>query len=251
MTIRQLLVIIATLLVIAANAAANIIPLNGQNTGEIANRFQGYFQPAGYVFSIWGLIYIGLVIYSIFQALPSQKNNPRLEAAAPWYLLSCGANVAWLFLWHYEQYPLTMIAMATLLVSLIALYLILRRGGEPSRSERYAVRLPFSIYLGWVSVATIANASIVLESIGQADLPPGQETWTVIMLAIALVLGILMAVRQQDAAFPLVLTWAFVGIGIRFPEIPLVSYSAFAAAALALIFAIWALAARPKLQTAV
>src|SRR5512147_1061969 len=103
-TLRQITVIVTIIGTLIVNGLANALPLNGQNTGQISDRFQVYFVPAGYVFSIWGLIYIGLIAYAVFQALPSQKTNPRLEATGWWVALGGLANMAWIFLWHYEQF---------------------------------------------------------------------------------------------------------------------------------------------------
>src|SRR5512139_2538622 len=127
-TIRQILVILSVLATIIVNFLAVSLPLNGLNTGEISDRFDVYFVPAGYVFSIWGLIYIGLIAYAIFQALPSQRENPRLRATGWWVSIGGLANIAWIFLWHYQQFPLTLFAMLVLLASLIITYLRLGTG---------------------------------------------------------------------------------------------------------------------------
>src|SRR5512137_1705010 len=126
--IRQITVSVTILATIVVNALANILPINGQNTGQISDRFHVYFVPAGYVFSIWGLIYLGLIAFAIFQALPSQRENPRLRASGWWISLSGLANSAWIFLWHYLQFPLTLVAMLVLLATLIITYLRLGTG---------------------------------------------------------------------------------------------------------------------------
>src|SRR5512137_1573723 len=102
---RQIAVVLTVLATIVVNALANILPINGQNTGEISDRFKVYFVPAGYVFSIWGLIYLGLIAMAIYQALPSQRANPRLRSTGWWISLGGLANIAWIFLWHYEKFP--------------------------------------------------------------------------------------------------------------------------------------------------
>jgi len=109
-TLRQVLIVLAVIAVIVINILANALPLNGLNTGEISDRFDIYFVPAGYVFSIWGLIYLGLLAYAIFQALPSQKENPRLRSIGLPFILSCLTNITWLFLWHYEVFLFTLAA---------------------------------------------------------------------------------------------------------------------------------------------
>src|SRR5512143_1367388 len=120
---RQIVVVLTALVTLVVNGLANALPLNGQNTGQISDRFQVYFVPAGYVFSIWGIIYLGLIAYAVFQVLPAQRENPRMRATGWWVSLGGLANSAWIFLWHYERFPLTLIAMLTLLGTLIVTYL--------------------------------------------------------------------------------------------------------------------------------
>ncbi len=98
--VRQILVVVAVLAMIAVNIMANALPINGQATGEISDRFDVYFVPAGYVFSIWGLIYLGLLAYAVYQVLPAQAENPSLRNIGFLFVLSCVANIAWIFLWH-------------------------------------------------------------------------------------------------------------------------------------------------------
>src|SRR5512135_1414627 len=118
-TLRQLAVIVTVAATLVINVLADALPINGLNTAEISDRFDVYFVPAGYVFAIWGLIYLGLIAFAIFQALPSQRENPRLRAAGWWIALGGLAQMAWIFLWHSEQFPLTLVAMLVLLGTLI------------------------------------------------------------------------------------------------------------------------------------
>jgi len=156
--------LLAVIVTIGVNGLANALPLNGQTTGEISDRFQVYFVPAGYVFSIWGLIYLGFTAFAVYQALPAQRDNPRLQRIGYLFALSCLANIAWLFLWHYEIFLLTLVAMVALLLLLVAIYLRLDINRvRVNRAERWLVHIPFSIYLGWITVATIANVTSVLD----------------------------------------------------------------------------------------
>ncbi|MGC8827172.1 MAG: tryptophan-rich sensory protein, partial [Anaerolineae bacterium] len=145
-----------------------------------------------------------------------------------WFILSNLANAGWLFLWHYQQFLWTILAMAILLVSLIVIYLLLARDGERvPPAERWLARLPFSIYLGWISVATIANASDVLYYINKWNgwgIAPA--VWAVIMLVIAACLAWAMAVTRGDWAYGLVIIWAFVGIAVKQAAVPLVANTA-------------------------
>jgi hypothetical protein len=163
---RQIYVAGSVLVTLVVNILANTLPLNGQNTGQISDHFNVFFVPAGYVFSIWGLIYIELITYAIYQALPSQRENPRLSATGGWIALGGIANSAWIFLWHYNQFPITLVAMLVLLATLIVIYLRLGVGRTTiTTGEKWTVHLPFSIYLGWITVATVANISDVLDSV--------------------------------------------------------------------------------------
>lgn len=230
--IRQIVVLLSTLGVIVVNGLANALPLNGQGTGEISDGFDVYFVPAGYVFSIWGLIYLGLLAYSIYQVLPSQRENPRLRRTGWLYVLSCAANVAWLFLWHYEVFTFTVLAMGILLLSLIAIYLLLDTGrSQVSAAETWLVRVPFSIYLGWITVATIANVTALLAYWDWGAWGISPEAWTLIMLAIATVVGGVMSFTRGDIAYALVLIWAFSGIAIKHSDTSAVATAAWVATA--------------------
>lgn len=232
-TLRQAVNLLAVIATITINGLANALPLNGQTTGEISDRFQVYFVPAGYVFSIWGLIYVGLVGFAIYQALPGQRDNPRLRRIGYLFALSCLANIAWLFLWHYERFPLTLVAMLTLLLLLIAIYLRLDIGRvQIPAAEKWLVHVPFSIYLGWVSVATIANVTMVLHYLNWSGWGISPEVWTVIMLVAGLGIASAVGFTRGDIAYMLVIVWAFVGIAVKQAGTPLVATSAWVTTAL-------------------
>lgn len=232
--LMQALIVVAVLATIAINGLANALPLNGQNTGEISDQFLVYFVPAGYVFSIWGVIYLGLILYAIYQALPSRRDNPRLAQIDVLFILSCIANIAWLFLWHYNIFGLTLLAMLALLGLLIAIYLRLGIGRvEVPAAERWLVHVPFSIYLGWVTVATIANVTSVLDFWNWSGWGISDEWWAVIMLAAATIIASLVALRRGDVAYMLVIVWAFVGIAVKHAGTPLVAGAAWVAAIVA------------------
>jgi hypothetical protein len=250
-TLRQVAIAIAVVATIVVNALANILPFNGQETGAISDRFAIYFVPAGYVFSIWGLIYLGLIAYAVFQALPAQRENPRLRSIGGFFLLSSVANIAWIFLWHYEVFPATLPVMLVLLGSLIAIYLRLGTGlTQVSRAETWTVRVPFSIYLGWITVATIANATQLLYFLGWNGGFLSPELWTVIMLAVATAVAWLMAITRRDVAYLLVLIWAFIGIAGKHAGTPLVSGAAWIATVLVAAAVVWSVIAGRRARTA-
>jgi hypothetical protein len=240
-TLRQIAVIVTVAAMIIINILANALPINGLNTGQISDGFNVYFVPAGYVFSIWGLIYIGLIAYAIFQALPAQRENPRLRATGWWIALGGLANIAWIFLWHYQQFPLTLIAMLLLLATLIVTYLRLGTGRtKVSKAETWAVRVPFSIYLGWITVATVANVTSVLDYLDWNGFGIAPEVWMGIILAAVVVIAALMNFTRRDVAYALVILWALAGIGVKFAAIPAVAiptWIAFGLVALTLVIA--------------
>ncbi|MCJ7624848.1 MAG: hypothetical protein MUO76_15210 [Anaerolineaceae bacterium] len=236
-TMNQIITILAALLTITVNGLANALPLNGQGTGEISDRFAIYFVPAGYVFSIWGLIYLGLIAFAIYQALPAQKDNALLKKISPAFWIGNLANCAWIFLWHYEIFSLTLVAMLTILATLLYIYRQLSKTSSGlDRKQKWFVKFPFSIYLGWISVATIANVSQVLFFFDWGGWGISATAWAFIMIAIAAVLGVLMLWRENDIPYALVLVWAFVGIAVSQANTALVANTAwFASALLALM----------------
>lgn len=243
-SLTQIITIVITVATITVNALANALPINGQGTGEISDQFAIYFVPAGYVFAIWGVIYLGMIAYTIYQALPAQRENPLLNRIAPAYWIGNLANIVWIFLWHYNIFPLTLPAMLTLLGSLLFIYIQVMRAEPLTTAQKWLVRLPFSLYLGWISVATIANFSQVLFYLDWNGFGLSGQLWAAIMLVIAAVLGLLMAWREYNIAYVLVLVWAFVGIYNKFPETALVGYTALAATGVLVL----ALIAKPLLK---
>ncbi len=229
-SLRQWLNFLAVLGTIAINGLANALPLNGLTTGEISDRFAVYFVPAGYVFSIWGLIYLALLAFGIYQLLPSQRDNPNLVKIGYLFLGSSLANVAWLLFWHYELFPLTLVAMLSLLGFLIAIYLRLNVGRSMvSKADKWFVHIPFSIYLGWITVATIANITSFLYWINWSGWGISPEIWTVIMLTAAVVIATLISLTRGDIAYLLVLVWALSGIAIKHVDTSIVANSAWVA----------------------
>ncbi len=236
---RQFALIFTTIFALVSNFAANALPLNGRTTGEVSDSFNVLFVPAAYVFSIWGLIYMGLLAYTVYHSLPSQRENPRLRATGWLAALSSLANGAWIYFWHYGLYPLTLVAMLALLATLIAIYLRLDLGrARFTLRERLTIALPFSIYLGWITVASIANITTLLSSLGWNAWGVSPLAWTSILLAAGVAIAALMTVTRPNPAYLLVLVWAFAGISVRWLELPLLNVAGFAAAGLVLLMAL-------------
>jgi benzodiazapine receptor len=207
---------VATLLV---NALANTGALNGKTTGEISDLYPTLITPAGYVFSIWGIIYTLLLVFIIFQALPSQKEKPFLREVSFLFVLSNLLNILWLFLWQYEQISLSVIPMFALLATLIGIYLRLKIGKStvPLR-EKLGVHLPFSVYLGWITIAAIADVAAALVSINWNGLGLSDVTWAILVIIIALIITLTVIIMRRDIAYSLVVIWALVGIMVKQSE---------------------------------
>lgn len=242
-TLRQISVLVTILATLVVNVLAEALPINGLGTGQISDRFQVYFVPAGYVFSIWGLIYLGLIAFAIYQALPSQRENPRLQHTGWWISLGGLANIAWIFLWHYEQFSLTLIAMLVLLATLIITYLRMGIGrSKVSTAERYTTHLTFSIYLGWITVATVANITELLDFLKWNGFGIAPEIWMGIVLVAVLVIAVLMNFNRRDIAYAAVILWALAGITVKQSGIPAVTiptWVTFGLVAITLILALF------------
>lgn len=241
-TLRQTANLVTVIIALAVNILASALPLNGQNTGEISDRFQVYFVPAGYVFAIWGVIYLGWIAFIVFQFQPSQKESPRLRRLGYLFALSNIANAAWLFAWHYNLFGLSVIIMLALLTLLIASYLRLDVNRSPlTRAERWSVDVPFGIYLGWITVAAVANVTDWLYLVEWNGFGIPATTWAVIMIAVASLVGLAMAITRRDAAYLFVLVWSFVGIAVKQTPAPDVVLAAWIGAGLVLVLAVYSL----------
>lgn len=236
--------ILALIGVLSINALANALPIGGQTTGQVSASYPSLVVPAGYVFSIWGLIYLGLIAFVIYQALPAQRHNPRLASASPWFAVNCVANAAWLFLWHYELIFLSALVMLVILGTLVMIYLRLQIGvAAVPAAERWLAHLPFSIYTGWITVATIANWSAFQLAQGWQAAGLDAATWAIVKLAAAGAIAAVLLFRRRDVAFALVVAWAGIGISLQQADTPAVSGAAAAIAALAGLLAVYALIA--------
>jgi hypothetical protein len=241
--IRQTVVVLTVLATLIVNYLSNALPLNGMTAGQISDKFNVLFVPAGYVFSIWGVIYIGLIAYTIYQALPSQRENPLLRKIG--YLVAATglANIGWLFLWHYQQFAWTLIFMGALLALLIAIYLALGVGRTSvSTLENWVVRIPFRVYLGWITVATIANVTVVLDYFRWDTFGLGTKFWFVIVMGAVLVISSLMSLTRRDIAFALVILWALIGIAVKQTGngyVPMATLTTAGLVAIILLYSLW------------
>ncbi len=212
--------IAAFALVILLNVLSNALPINGQTMPEISAKYPSLFTPAGFTFSIWGLIYLALLIFVVWQALPAQRRNPTLAAIAVPFKVSCAANAAWIVVWHYDLLAVSLLVMLVILSTLIWIYRTLES------DEPFILSFPFSLYVGWISLATIANLSALQTGWGLDDSLLTAVTWTHLKLAFAAALGATMLLRYRDVVFAAVVCWAAFGISVFQVETPSVAGAA-------------------------
>ena len=199
---------------VAINAlAGSTTLLNGKLSGEISDLYPTLITPAGFTFSIWGIIYTLLLIFIVFQAFPQNRNQSFLHQISFLFALSSIFNVFWLFLWHYEFITLSVVLMFGLLATLITIYLRLDVGrASVPLKERILVHIPFSVYLGWITVASIANVAVALTAAGWDGVGVQPVMWAVLVLAVAVLIALIAIVTRKDVAYSLVIVWALAGI---------------------------------------
>jgi hypothetical protein len=239
--IYQLMNVIAVVAVLIMNSLVNILPLNGVTTAQVSDSYPNLFTPPGYVFSIWGVIYALAVVFMFYQARPSERSKAYLTQISFLYPISALANVSWLFIFQYsyqvpQLFVVSLIPMTVLLLCLLSMYQRLSIGRrEARRSEKLAVHLPISVYLGWISLAIIANIASVLNVLIPGIPTYTQALWTVVVLLLVTMITILIVWTRRDFAFGLVVIWASIGIALNRVAIPIISSTSIATCAIVTI----------------
>lgn len=215
--IRQIVTLVSILSAFGMNVFANINPFNGLTIGEISNQFFSniLITPANYAFAIWGVIYLGLISLAIYQALPSQRTNPILRHIGYKLAIASIAQIIWVFCFLFRLYAWSFLAMLAILLPLIAAYLCLPFNNSISRWQKWLIRTPISIYLAWISVATIVNGATVLESWQWNYWALSAEVWTIIMLLLAALITHFVSIPRLDFAYASVFVWASIAIAIK------------------------------------
>ncbi|MGD9618703.1 MAG: tryptophan-rich sensory protein [Mycolicibacterium sp.] len=214
------LVALTYLAMVVMNVLANALPLNGRRTGEVSQEYQNLFTPAGLTFSIWSVIYLLLGIHVLYQLgffhgrQPGSERTALLNRIGLLFATSSVANTAWVFAWHYGLIPLSAVLIVVILVCLILIANAVRVADLSAR-ERWFVGVPFSVYFGWTTVATVANVTVLLVYLNWDGFGWSEATWAVIVVLVAMAIGTVTTLRNRDLAYGLVLIWAFVGILIR------------------------------------
>jgi hypothetical protein len=202
--------------VILVNYLANALPINDQNTGEISDAYENLFAPPGIIFSIWGLIYILLLVFAvyqfgIFERDGSARKTKLLGKMFPYVAVNFVANIVWIFLWHYDFILLALLVMLVILFTLIKIADI-HRGESFSLLEKISIKLPFSIYFGWISVATLANGAVFLVATGWTGFSAVESLWTSGFILLGALIGIGRMTKDADIVYGLVFVWAYGGI---------------------------------------
>lgn len=218
-TLMRIAVTASFVVMIVMNYLAIALPLNGKSTGELSDMYPSLFTPAGYTFGIWSIIYLLLTAYVLYRwgAFRGGSHQEKAETDATLartdglFILNALANACWIVAWHYLVVWLSLVIMVVLLVSLIRITRVLHARPLSSR-DRAFVLLPFTVYFGWITVATIANVSILLLSWKWDGFGFAPEAWTVLVLLVGLAIGLATTLGDRSAAYGLVLAWAYAGI---------------------------------------
>jgi hypothetical protein len=205
-TILKISTLLAFIIMVTVNYLAVLLPLGGRTTGQISDKYPNLFAPAGYAFSIWGLIYTLLGIYVVYQLF--HDTDDLIAKVNRIFILNALFNASWIFAWHYDQIWLSVIIMAGLLVTLIMIADVIHNRAV-TRKETWLVRLPFSVYFGWITVATIANVTVFLVYIGWNRFGFSESFWTVLALLAGALIGSWRMLCDRNIPYGLVFIWAY------------------------------------------
>lgn len=216
----QILNLAGFFLMVIINFLANYLPINNLDTGYISDLYPNLFAPAGFTFSIWGLIYLLLGIFVFYQAggilSKGKSRNLFVEKIDYWFFSSCLLNTAWIFAWHYLQLGLSLVIMFFLLGNLLLIYNRITSIPDRREKEGYLFVFPaFSIYTGWITIATIANVTTFLVARDWGRFGLSEVFWMVIILLIATAIVLAFMYKNKDWFYSLVAVWAFLGIVIK------------------------------------
>lgn len=211
--------VIGLLTVLAVNYLANALPIGGQTTGEVSDKVFTLFTPAGYAFAIWGLIYFLLTVWVIRQFIVDDEQKEIYRKIGVWFFINAILNSLWVIVFQYECFNVSIFIMLGILLTLIIIYKIIQHLPHAT----WFMRFPFSVYIGWISVATIVNVFVIFEANGIEQLfGLNEQMWAIIMLIVGAILGVVFTLTQHDIAYSLVFIWAFIAIMVEqsgFPAI--------------------------------
>ncbi|GAB2571308.1 tryptophan-rich sensory protein [Spirosoma areae] len=258
--LRQVMVVLSIVAMIALNYLSNAGMFGGKTNGEISDKYHTLITPAGYAFSIWGLIFLGLLAFAVYQALPAQQTTPRFRAIGWWVVLNAVCNGIWSPLFNNERIGIALLVILVMLFSLVVIeQRLLEKPHVPliptdrdatlpesatSATQTWLARIPFSIYFGWLTVATILNTAVFLKATEFSLMELSEQTWATAILIVGLLVGAIVFNRFRSVAYILVFAWAYAAIAVEqegYGQIPLV---AGAGAIVAVLLAITGLISR-------
>ena len=207
------------IVMIVVNALANIIPFNGMTTGQVSNLYPNLFSPAPMTFSIWGVIYVLLAGYILYQfgflcKKEGTFNKELPEKISVFFSISSIANTGWFFVWHFNSIGISLVLIAVILICLIIININTGKAELPLR-EKIFIRLPFSIYFGWITVATMANGTVFLVSINWNRFGMPDWLWTIIILIIGLFIAGFTMLKNQNLGYGIAVIWGYIGILVK------------------------------------
>lgn len=214
------LVILFYVAMVGVNALANILPINGITTGEVSDSYPNLFAPAGLTFSIWGVIYLLVGLYAIYQLVSVRRLSSALKTDSSkkinvYFILSSIANICWILSWHYDYIGISTLLIFSILICLIFINQLTKDTNGWSTKDKLFIRLPFSIYFGWITVASIANVTTLLVDIDWNGWGLTDQTWTMSILIVGLAIAVATMVSNKDIAYGLTILWAYFGIAYK------------------------------------
>jgi hypothetical protein len=208
----RLLALASFAFVLVMNSVATALPLGGLSVGQVSDKYTTLFAPIDFTFGIWGLIYLGLTVYTFTQL---SVDTPTIKTITPWFIGANILNGSWIILWRLELIGQSALVLALLLFCLYKINKV-TTAQRTDLASTLTTRIPFAIYFGWVTVATIANISSYLVQLGFQDgYILDAQTWTVVILVVATLIGTATAIINSSPSYSLVLVWAFFGIYSR------------------------------------
>ena len=214
-TFAKVVALLAYVVMVVVNSLANILPINNRATGEISDSYPNLFAPAGLTFSIWGVIYLLLAGYVVYQFTKGAgKNKALLNKINPLFIATSIANSVWIFAWHYDYIALSVLFMAILLLLLIKIADAISKE-ELKKWDKLLIASPFAVYFGWITVATIANITVFLVKMEWNGFGIAEHIWTAIILLVGALIGILRMRKDKSFPYGLVLVWAYGGILLK------------------------------------
>ena len=206
----KLVNVAAFAIMVYMNYLANTMPLGGKTTGELSAQYPNLFVPAGITFSIWGIIYLLLLVFCVIQFM---AHNRAMVNALGWlFAISCILNALWIVAWHHEKLYISVILMLLLLATLIIInYRLVTFSESISKAA-------FGVYLGWICIATIANITALLVAINWQGWGISDEAWAVIMVLTGTFITLLVLSNYRNPFTGIAVIWALTGIMIaRWP----------------------------------